>query len=48
MFFEDDGRDERQLGFPNSGAMLRAPMDAKQIQAMATEIYRVRSDGQDF
>jgi hypothetical protein len=35
------------MGFPNSGAMLRAPMDTKQIQAMTTEIYRVRLDGLD-
>jgi hypothetical protein len=28
--------------------MLRAPMDAKQIQAVAAEIYRVRSDELDF
>jgi hypothetical protein len=27
--------------------MLRAPIDTKQIQAAAAEIYRVRSDGQD-
>jgi hypothetical protein len=36
------------MGFPNSGAMLRAPMDTKQIQVMAAEIYSVRSVGQDF
>jgi hypothetical protein len=29
------------MGFPNSGAMLRAPMDTKQIQLVAAEIYRV-------
>jgi len=27
--------------------MLRAPMDTKQIQVVAAEIYRARSDGQD-
>jgi hypothetical protein len=26
------------MGVPNSGAMLRAPMDTKQIQAVAAEI----------
>ena len=50
MLFEDVGRDERQLvmGLPTSGAMLRAPMDMEQIPLRAAEIYRVRSDGQDF
>ena len=41
MFLEDVGRDERRgwwMGFPNSGAMLRAPMDTKQIQVVAAEI----------
>jgi hypothetical protein len=28
--------------------MLRAPLDTKQIQAMAAEIYSVRSDELDF
>ena len=28
------------MDVPNSGAMLRAPMDTKQIQVMAAEIYR--------
>jgi hypothetical protein len=27
------------MGVPYSGAMLRAPMDMKQIPAVATEIY---------
>jgi hypothetical protein len=36
------------MGLPNSGAMLRAPMDTKQIQVVAAEIYSVRSDGQEF
>ena len=27
------------MGLPNSGAMLRAPMDTKPIQMMAAEIY---------
>src|ERR1700732_4851477 len=35
------------MGLPNSGAMLRAPMDTKQIQVMAAEIYRVLSDGHE-
>jgi hypothetical protein len=50
MLFENVGRDERQLvhGFTEFGAMLRAPMDTKQIPLMAAEIYRVRSDKQDF
>src|ERR1019366_1041062 len=30
------------MGLPNSGAMLRAPMDTKQIQVMAAEICRWR------
>jgi len=44
VFLEDVGRDERQLvdGFPNSGAMLRPPMDTKPIQVTAAEIYSVR------
>jgi hypothetical protein len=36
------------MGFPNSEAMRPAPLDTKQIQVMAAEIYSVRSDGQDF
>ena len=36
------------MGLPNSGAMLRAPMDTKQIQAVAAEIYLTRPDGLDF
>ena len=50
MFLEDWAgmRGSWLMGFPNSGAMLRAPRDTKQILAMAAEIYRVRSDGQDF
>jgi hypothetical protein len=41
MFFEHSCRDERQVvnGLA-AGAMLRAPMDTKQIQVMAPEIYR--------
>jgi hypothetical protein len=40
MFFEHGCRDERQVvnGLA-AGAMLRAPMDTKQIQVMAPEIY---------
>jgi len=42
MFFEHSCRDERQVvnGLA-AGAMLRAPMDTKQIQVMAPEIYRL-------
>jgi len=42
MFFEHGCRDERQVvnGLA-AGAMLRAPMDTKQIQVMAPEIYRL-------
>src|SRR3984893_1468297 len=31
------------MDLTNFGAMLRAPLDTKQIQVMAPEIYRVRS-----
>src|ERR1700730_9527550 len=33
------------MGFPNSGAMLRAPMDTKQIQVAAAGIYCARPGG---
>jgi hypothetical protein len=49
MFFEHGCRDERQVvnGLA-AGALLRAPMDTKQIQVMAPEIYSGRSSQQDF
>jgi hypothetical protein len=44
MFLENVGWDEPTIGegLPNSDTMLRAPMNTKQIQMMAAEIYGVR------